>query len=418
MPDPPDPRTLPPWSLRPVDDLPAAVGLEGLLAASDRAVVSVSIPWAYPTGFEYMLCIRLREPQAHGTPERGPFFEPVGWDRETGRPHYRRPEEEFQFAVTFADGRTPAERHVFEAPSPDDPRPAGGIAEVPQRGGGNAQSRHQVVWVWPLPPSGPLTFTCDWPAMGIHRAVLEFDAARVLEAAARAAQLTGSAPPLRVGHKPPGISLLDARSGRPPVEAGPPRKPPPDLTPGLVPVERLLGRSASAAVAAAGFEAYPTGFTFTLLVRSRQSPRFHRERPRFTQPGDELPARDPHRRVVGWRPWPLAEWDDSGLLELGVAFADGRSATAVDDGATGPGGPSDRPPIRLSHPFGGMWSNASGGAYRWWVEPLPPPGPVTFACRWLGQGIDETRVEIDGDLLRSAAQRATRRRGPDWTPKP
>jgi hypothetical protein len=42
------------------------------------------------------------------------------------------------------------------------------------------------VWVWGLPPPGPLAFVCEWPARGIPETRVEIDAGLVLEAAARA----------------------------------------------------------------------------------------------------------------------------------------------------------------------------------------------------------------------------------------
>jgi hypothetical protein len=42
------------------------------------------------------------------------------------------------------------------------------------------------VWVWGLPPPGPLAFVVEWPARGIPETRAEIDAGLVLEAAARA----------------------------------------------------------------------------------------------------------------------------------------------------------------------------------------------------------------------------------------
>jgi hypothetical protein len=42
------------------------------------------------------------------------------------------------------------------------------------------------VWVWGLPPPGPLAFVCEWPARGIPETRVEIDAGLVLEAAGRA----------------------------------------------------------------------------------------------------------------------------------------------------------------------------------------------------------------------------------------
>jgi len=52
-------------------------------------------------------------------------------------------------------------------------------------GGGGGQWR-QTEWVWPLPPSGPLTFVCEWPAAQIPLTRTTLDAQAILDAAARA----------------------------------------------------------------------------------------------------------------------------------------------------------------------------------------------------------------------------------------
>ena len=45
------------------------------------------------------------------------------------------------------------------------------------------------MWLWGLPPPGPLTFTCQWPAEQIPPSQAELDAGLLLEAAARATTL-------------------------------------------------------------------------------------------------------------------------------------------------------------------------------------------------------------------------------------
>jgi hypothetical protein len=44
-------------------------------------------------------------------------------------------------------------------------------------------------WIWPLPPAGPVTFVCQWPALGIPESRADVDAELILDAAARAVQL-------------------------------------------------------------------------------------------------------------------------------------------------------------------------------------------------------------------------------------
>src|SRR2546430_3515945 len=43
---------------------------------------------------------------------------------------------------------------------------------------------------------------------------------------------------------------------------------------------------------------------------------------------------------------------------------------------------------------------------RYWVWPLPPPGPVAFVCEWPAFGIPESRAELDARPILDAAARA------------
>jgi hypothetical protein len=45
---------------------------------------------------------------------------------------------------------------------------------------------------------------------------------------------------------------------------------------------------------------------------------------------------------------------------------------------------------------------------RWWAWPLPPGGPLEFACEWPAFEITETRAGIDAQLILDAALRSVR----------
>ena len=89
------------------------------------------------------------------------------------------------------------------------------------------------------------------------------------------------------------------------------------------------------------------------------------------------------------------------LFRFGVQYADGRKATTV--GNPFPAGENVEGPVLLSRGGG-------GGGHEWdqsyWVWPLPPLGPVTFACEWPAHGVELTRREIDGSLILDAAANA------------
>jgi hypothetical protein len=100
----------------------------------------------------------------------------------------------------------------------------------------------------------------------------------------------------------------------------------------------------------------------------------------------------------------LADQADDQSLHIGVQFADGRKVANVEGvpraAGSVPGGLILRP---LG--FGGGLRHR-GRSY--WVSPLPPAGPVTFACEWAAFGIGEKRAEADAQLILDAAARSVR----------
>jgi hypothetical protein len=93
-----------------------------------------------------------------------------------------RTDELLRFGVQFADGRkaTNLDRPSYD-PDREPDRPV-----LIQHGGGGGLAWDMEHWVWPLPPPGPFTFVCEWPARGIEESGTEIDAGSILEAAGRA----------------------------------------------------------------------------------------------------------------------------------------------------------------------------------------------------------------------------------------
>jgi hypothetical protein len=92
-------------------------------------------------------------------------------------------------------------------------------------------------------------------------------------------------------------------------------------------------------------------------------------------------------------------------LRLALQYADGTVATNLQWPRF------DRPD---EEPIGPILMSGGGGGgghrydQQYWVHPLPPPGPIKLYCQWPAHGIDETSVEFDGELIRTAAARAVR----------
>jgi hypothetical protein len=163
----------------PEGTLPGAVALELVLARNDRAAVCLTRLGAYPTGFTLDLLVFTTDD------ELDPNL--FGLRRRRSEPSTpgEIPPEVLRFGIQFADG-SKATNISRRPPSPrDDPEPEGPLI-FPGGGGGGGSSWSQHLWVWPLPPSGPLSFVCEWPAAGIELTRHELDAQLILDAVERA----------------------------------------------------------------------------------------------------------------------------------------------------------------------------------------------------------------------------------------
>jgi hypothetical protein len=178
--DPAPRRTPHPWN-PPQTELPAVVPISTLqFDPSEQAAVAVTGLSAYTRGFEIFVT-RLIRPGVAGLDQ-----DPVPGPRRAvpagPRPFAAGPQA-FQISVRFSDGRTLTSG-----------RPRGDIGTpepfLQSRGGGGT-SHYQLLrwWAWPLPPSGPLEFSCEWPAYGITGRRVSIDAQLILDAARQSVRL-------------------------------------------------------------------------------------------------------------------------------------------------------------------------------------------------------------------------------------
>lgn len=172
-------------------------------------------------------------------------------------------------------------------------------------------------------------------------------------------------------------------------------EPPRGVLPGAVPLEVVLARTDRAAVAVTKIGAYPEGFDFEVLVLVNEGE-------------DELDPNvigHPYRRGAGRRD------EEREMLRFGIEFADGSRVTNLPGGGRFRGAhladrdaPPEGPVLQQRGGGGG------GGEWRqrFWVWPLPPAGPLAFACEWPAAGLGFTRVEVEAQSLIEAAARAQR----------
>ena len=151
-----------------------------------------------------------------------------------------------------------------------------------------------------------------------------------------------------------------------------------------VPVRLVAWQGAGAAIVLSEVCCFPNGFGFTVSAHVR----------------DGFPVREVPRP------------DELSLPEtvrVGVVFPDGRAVSSDEPGASTVTGMSEYPGGRgpiLTTRGGG------GGPYRmerrYFVWPLPPPGPVGFVFTWPLHAVEQVRVEVDaGELVAAAARSIT-----------
>ncbi len=87
--------------------------------------------------------------------------------------------------VGFADGRKTALHQPLPSPGLEPDRPV--LTEF--GGGGSGVQEQMVLWLWPLPPEGPLTVATAWPRGGIEETIITVDGATLVSAANDAEEL-------------------------------------------------------------------------------------------------------------------------------------------------------------------------------------------------------------------------------------
>jgi hypothetical protein len=157
-----------PWD-PPQTEFPGIVPVQALqFDRSEQAAAAITGISAYTNGFEIVVT-RLIRP---GAP---------GFDAET--PSGTLAHESFQISLQLSDGRQVISRRPH-----GDSEPTGPILR-PRGGGGTSHYQLSRWWAWPLPPSGPLGFICQWPTLRTGETRVSIDAQMILDAARQSIQL-------------------------------------------------------------------------------------------------------------------------------------------------------------------------------------------------------------------------------------
>ncbi|HZQ88135.1 MAG TPA: hypothetical protein VFA83_25020 [Acidimicrobiales bacterium] len=179
FPPPPSPPELPrferkPWMGPPPGWVGGWVPWRVVLTRTADAYTVITDVAAFPSGVEFAVVSRFRPGtfDPHARPGGPPF-----------RPGYPGGP---MFGVGFADGRKAMFARPFPPPLEDEPD---GPVLTPRAGGGSADEWRMGMWLWPLPPPGPLTFVTAWAERGEAEHAATVDAAELVDAASRAEKL-------------------------------------------------------------------------------------------------------------------------------------------------------------------------------------------------------------------------------------
>ncbi len=165
-PEPPDYRS-PEWSGPPDNVIPATVALDVVLVRRPDLAIWVADALAFPAGLCFGLNILRREPESDHRPS---LFGPRG-------------PAALRFGLRLPDGTKILDDRPQQSKSSQAPK-----QPVLRRtsGSGAMHFSQQKWWLWPLPPSGSLTFVLAWPAEEVDETSAQLDTNPILAAAARA----------------------------------------------------------------------------------------------------------------------------------------------------------------------------------------------------------------------------------------
>jgi hypothetical protein len=179
-PEPPEHRSAE-WTGPPENELGVVVPVQIELIRTDALSLAVPALSVYSTGSMLTLTLRRRT--------RRPM-------REQSAPPFHRflQPDALRFGVQFADGSK-----ATAAP----PMRPGETLTPPQlilRGtsGAGGRSSETTMWMWPLPPPGPVELVCEWRAEDIELTRRELDAQVILDAAAQVEELWPDERPVSV----------------------------------------------------------------------------------------------------------------------------------------------------------------------------------------------------------------------------
>ena len=172
--------------------------------------------------------------------------------------------------------------------------------------------------------------------------------------------------------------------------------PPSDELPAVVGVSQFLRRTPQMVMAVTSAEVYSTGCVLELVWTVR----------RGTETDAEWAALC--ERCFNRASFRAGPHGGGGGLRLGVAFPDGRKATADEWPNWGiePADPGPGPVLTTAGGGSGSGSDdEANSSTKFWLWPLPPLGELRIVAQWTDLGMAQESMAVNGDELASAAER-------------
>lgn len=193
---PPDPEipepdeaehSTPKWWQAPEDELPVLLPVTEILATTDHVAIALVAIAVYREGVQFRVERRLRRnglSMSEWNEMCGVFMEHMSFGGPVD------PTGRLRFGLVLADGeKVVADALRFFGGGDPMVEPEGHTLSRHEQGGGGGGSTYASgdhLWLWPLPPAGPIELVMQWPALGIGDTRVTLDASGVHELAARA----------------------------------------------------------------------------------------------------------------------------------------------------------------------------------------------------------------------------------------
>lgn len=170
----------PEWMAAPENVVGRFADVGAVLVRGPDVAVTTDGFIAYPTGVEFHMTVRTRQPDY----ELDPFFRVC---RPRSR-HGDAPSDVLRLGFQFSDGSKATYGGSRSFRSSDDGTPDGPVLSL-GGGGGGGRTWRATMWLWPLPPEGPLALVVEWPSREVPETRVALSADPLRAAAAKATVL-------------------------------------------------------------------------------------------------------------------------------------------------------------------------------------------------------------------------------------